>query len=543
MVCPRTRPAANGDSGEKETFLTDTANPYDATPYPPLSYADTHPDHLATVATLLGFEPPPVDDCSVLEIGAAGGGNLIPMADGLPGSRFVGLDYSAVQIASANDAVSALALDNARFVCADIRSMDLGPGQFDYIIAHGIYSWVSPEVRDELLAACSRLLSPKGVAYISYNTYPGWHSLSAVRGMMLHGSKHAAGPRATVEAAVETLQFLRTHSEPDSPLAAYFNLYSELENSGDLMEGAQSDALLLHDLLSEYNDPAYYHEFVAHAGRHGLGVFADADFPSMFPRGISAETIAELSRRVDSRIDLEQQFDFLLDRTFRKSLLARDISALNPSIRPSAELLRPLRVRTRAKMETPFDISGETPASLVAATGARVSTDHPLSKAVVAELAEAAPASLPFDDLLMRATNRLDEPLRAQAMGADIAAVVAANLLQGFISHPELVVFGTTQQHFAARPSAYPQANRVARYFATTGAPTVTNAHHDRVRVEPVHAAIMSLLDGQRDRSQIRTELDQLIQLPDGSPNDPKSLDDLIDQTLNSFAAAALLSA
>ena len=75
-------------------------NPYDEVPYPNYAYSYTHPDTLATLATLLGLTPAPVDDCRVLELGCAGGGNLIPMAQVLPDSHFVGLDYSGQQIAA-----------------------------------------------------------------------------------------------------------------------------------------------------------------------------------------------------------------------------------------------------------------------------------------------------------------------------------------------------------------------------------------------------------------------------------------------------------
>ena len=71
---------------------------YDDLPYPSLSYAQTHPDRLASMATLLGLEPAPVERCRVLDVGCAVGGNIIPMAYALPNSEFVGIDYSGRQI-------------------------------------------------------------------------------------------------------------------------------------------------------------------------------------------------------------------------------------------------------------------------------------------------------------------------------------------------------------------------------------------------------------------------------------------------------------
>ncbi|RPI58997.1 MAG: class I SAM-dependent methyltransferase, partial [Chloroflexi bacterium] len=139
-------------------------NSYDRLPYPSLSYPQTHPDRLATLATLLGMSPAPVERCRVLEMGCAGGGNLLPMADGLPGSEFVGIDASAVQIAAGQGAVAALGLANLSLRHLDILDVDESLGRFDYILVHGVYSWVPPEVQNKILTVCKENLAPQGVA-------------------------------------------------------------------------------------------------------------------------------------------------------------------------------------------------------------------------------------------------------------------------------------------------------------------------------------------------------------------------------------------
>ena len=117
-------------SDEKRT------NAYDQLPYPSLAYSQTHPDRLATLATVLGMKPAPVDRCRVLELGCASGGNLIPMAYALPESKFVGVDASQVQVAEGQRVIEALALDNAKLQHMDILDVDASLGQFDYIIVH-----------------------------------------------------------------------------------------------------------------------------------------------------------------------------------------------------------------------------------------------------------------------------------------------------------------------------------------------------------------------------------------------------------------------
>jgi SAM-dependent methyltransferase len=162
---------------------------YDQVPYESHPFAQTHPDRLATVATLLGMAPTPVEHCRVLELGCASGGNLIPMAAGLPESTFTGIDLSQSAIVAGQAMVASLQLTNIDLRHASILEADGELGIFDYIICHGVYSWVPPEVQDRILEICARNLAPNGVAYVSYNTYPGWHARGTIR-------EHHVLPRA-----------------------------------------------------------------------------------------------------------------------------------------------------------------------------------------------------------------------------------------------------------------------------------------------------------------------------------------------------------
>jgi len=178
-----------------------SASAFDAVPYRHGAIPETHPARLGAIARMLGRPAAPPDACRVLDLGCAEGMNLLPLAERLPGSTFVGVDFSAGQLATAEQARRAAGIGNAHFVQADLREYEPEAGAYDYVIAHGVYSWVSAEIRERLLAVCARALAPEGVAYVSYNVYPAWGLLGGFREMLradLVGVKDQVGHLARV---------------------------------------------------------------------------------------------------------------------------------------------------------------------------------------------------------------------------------------------------------------------------------------------------------------------------------------------------------
>src|SRR5262252_5947803 len=142
---------------------------YDEVRYTSRPLAQTHPDRLATLASWFGMRPAAVDRCRVLELGCGTGANLIPMALGLPESSFVGVDLATSAIAEGQAMATALELANIDLRALDVRTIPDQLGAFDYIIAHGLFSWVTHDVQEHILEVCTTRLTPEGVAYISYN--------------------------------------------------------------------------------------------------------------------------------------------------------------------------------------------------------------------------------------------------------------------------------------------------------------------------------------------------------------------------------------
>lgn len=525
-------------------------NAYDQLPYPSLAYAQTHPDRLATLATVLGMNPAPVDHCRVLELGCASGGNLVPMAYALPGSEFVGVDASQVQIAQGQRIVQALGLDNIRLQHMDILEIDASLGEFDYIIVHGVYSWVPPAVRDKILQVCKENLAPSGVSYVSYNTYPGWHMIDIVRGVMVFSSQDVDEPEMrAVKGRAGLRQLAEMVPGEGNAYGGFLQMYAQLID-GELEDSSpKSNALLFHDEMEENNDPVYFYQFAAHADRHGLQYLGD--FHHASGGSLSPEVTAKLQAMSRNHIELEQHLDFLQNRTFRQTLLCHDDVVLSRSVKPAQARAFYAASKAKPLSEDP-DIVSLSVEQFRGHDGAILSIDHPVSKAAMLCLAEVWPRAISFEELLAAARGRLAREAKGGASGSngDVdAEVLGANLLQGHGYSQSLVELHVYAAPIASVAGDRPRASRVARLWANQD-DTITNLRHERLKLDPLVRYLLPYLDGRRDREAL---LETLLEGPvargeltieqDGgpSPDVRQALADEIENALAWLVGAGLL--
>lgn len=478
---------------------------YDDVPYPILCYTQTHPDRLAVCARLLGQTPAPVERCRVLELGCASGGNLIPMAATLPESTFVGIDLSTRQIADASATVAALGLKNAAFFAMDIRDVTPALGTFDYIIAHGIYSWVPPEVRDSLLEVCCANLAPDGVAYVSYNTYPGWHMLQGLREMMLYHIRHETDGHQRAEKARELVALLARSvaDERNQAYGTFIDSYRDLLDK-QMQDGRPHvDSVILHDELAEWNDPVYFSQFAARAANHGLQFLVEADFPMSMPNNLSEDTFQALQGTCETIVDTEQYMDFIRNRAFRRTLLCHEEVAIDRTLRSGR--VHDLAIATRAQRLPPKD-GDDSIVRYASPDGATFQTDDLVTGAALDYLAEIAPQAVPFAKLAEIAAGRVAP---RELTAADISRL-AANLLKAFTYSVSLVELHAWIPPFVSTLSEHPTASACARYQARQS-DRVANLRHERVHVDPLAQFLLPLLDGAHTRDDLAAILDDLV--------------------------------
>ena len=288
----------------------------------------TTPAYLEAYGTLVGLNTPPAKTARVLELGATYGGNIISQAVHNPEATFVGIELSQDQVEKGNKIIIDAKLDNVSLIQGDIMNFDETLGTFDYIIAHGFYSWISDEMKDKLLDIISKHLADNGIAYVSYNTYPGWHTMEEVRQLMLFANRG----HDELTHKEKVLRGKTVGSLVGSQILNYDNLKERNSKFlGALRSVMQKDDYYVgHDHLEPHNDPCYFYQFNDHLKVHNLAYVCDADLTLSMVRTYD-ESIADKLEKLapNSQADQEQYLDFMLDTTFRKSIICKADAAKN----------------------------------------------------------------------------------------------------------------------------------------------------------------------------------------------------------------------
>ena len=310
-----------------EDIMTTNTNDVQQTIYSELGYKSmpfpyTTPATLEAYAALVGVSAPNPKTARVLELGATYGGNIISQALFNPDATFVGIELSQEQVEKGNEVIANAGLTNVSLVQSDIASIGSEIGTFDYIIAHGVYSWVDDGVKDALLRLIDEHLAEDGIAYVSYNTYPGWHTMEEVRQLMMFSNRD----KAQFNHKEKVLHGKTIGSIVGSQILKYDNLKERNSKFlGALRSVMQKDEYYVgHDHLEPNNDPVYFYQFNDHLEAHKLAYLCDADLTLSMVRSFDADIADTLDKlALNDHVAQEQYLDFMLDTTFRKSIICK----------------------------------------------------------------------------------------------------------------------------------------------------------------------------------------------------------------------------
>jgi methyltransferase-like protein len=468
-------------------------DPYELYAYPGSTIPYTAPAHLALCARWAHGAYAATTRFSVVELGCGDGGNLLPLAFYNPDCMFVGIDSSVSALDRAEDAASRLGLTNLRYVRSDI--CDLSPLNFapvDYVIAHGLYSWVTDDVRGAILSFCRDALAGDGLAYISYNAQPGWSTRQLVRDTLrrsrsVRQATMAEKATRAIELATRLLEDI-----PPSGFASTIVLADELARVRDGKPG-----YVFHEYLSETNDGFWLTDFVERARQNGLAYVVDAQF-CRWEGFVPPELRKTVAKRSLDPIEAEETVDLLGHRYFRASILSKsDV----PHVRTSpTELLQHVYIAASLRPQSEsFDLTEGTVEHFAGTGGSDVTLEYSISKAAAALLASRWPSGIRLDQLDQDARSLLaahDQPVQPAARSQlvdELSALFEAAQIDLRLHEPI----------FSSEVAEYPRAHALARWEAERR-DALTTPYHRPVALDGPALELVRAMDGSRSKSDLQ---------------------------------------
>lgn len=488
---------------------------YDELPYPSKFFLQTHPDRLAAMAVFFGLRPARVETCRVLELGCGNGTDLISHAFHLPDAKFVGVDLAVGHIEDAQRGARELGLTNIEFIQMDVAKMTVEEfGEFDYIVAHGLFSWVPEFVRDRVLEICSEMLAPNGIGYISYNAYPGAHHREMVQRMLRFHSRNVADPAEKVGKAISFLAFLSENASEKEIFAPI--LQHELQRHFE-----HDAADIFHDDLSDANRAYYFHEFAEMLAKHGLQFLSEAELHAMGVGGLSPDA-REFVAAIDDVIEREQYLDFLRGRIFRQTLFCRADVAVDRDPKPA--VIRRFKLASSIRPVSPNpEIASTKVERFAGAKGIGIQIDDPLAKVALVELGREWGRAISFDEL---AENAKDELVRrgVESDNWDERRATLEAILFQLCRETSLIELHLFQPDASQEAPERPRVNALARWQLPQANNVLTNLNLDVKIEDPVSRRLLELLDGTRDLREVEFEMREFI----GSSDDVEDKPDLL---------------
>ncbi len=479
------------------------ADAYDKQPYQSNAFPYTAPGHLRATAHLYGIETVPLRHARVLELGCAAGGNLLPFALMHPEATVVGVDISPVQVAQGQQLIEELGVDNLTLHAMSLTDITAEFGQFDYIIAHGVFSWVPLEVKEALLRVCRQNLAPLGVAYVSYNTYPGWKAGDILRDAMLMHSHGAASEDARVGSARAVLNLLSEGLAASNPLAPSMRAAVQQLRT-------QSDHYIAHEHLEAVNTPCYLVEFVDMAQQSGLAYVGDAEAQSEMPvtYGDNVRLNLSLIAMGQPKAMRQQYLDFAVGRMFRKSLLVHADRAEQIADLPRLQALEDLHFAAWFDTQQNPDELDPNRETYVNQGGRKLSVIDPFVKRVIATLSQAWPSAVSWAALQQQwaPESAPDHAAAKENLAEALASIYRLGLLRvGLASEASLP--GEAGEH-PGLPRGWSVLQRRLQQDPQFGVGLFDRWHGSiKLRTSEAQMLVYAMLDGKTPVSQMRTAL------------------------------------
>jgi methyltransferase-like protein/protein-L-isoaspartate O-methyltransferase len=452
-----------------------TVSDHDLLPYISMPIVYSQPVRLAAMAALHGLNAPDPESAAVIELGCASGGNIIPLAARFPKATFVGLDLSRRHVEDGCRRIAALGLRNIEIVQADIGTYRFPSEPFDYLLCHGVFSWVPQTVQDAILVTCRDHLTSTGMAVISYNVLPGWHLRMVIRDICRMHAGSEGGPLERVKRARAALEMVAVNADTADP-------YGHTVRAQAARLAKQPSSYILGEFLAEVNAPCTFPDLVSRARMHGLSYLCEADLPSTVPEYIAPRAATQIrALAAGDPIALQQHTDIFSGRTFRRSLFMKAAHA-SAARQPAASRMQNLSVASALKSGT--GRSDQQAGWFADHRGKTLEVRHPSVRRTLSTLAERFPCTATISELVEAVPAADAARVRKAVFGlvASGRAILTSNPLK-----------------CAASGVLQPRVWALARTEAGSGQPWVTSLRHTAVMLNPLLRLLIAAMDGTND--------------------------------------------
>ncbi|HEY5663172.1 MAG TPA: methyltransferase regulatory domain-containing protein, partial [Ilumatobacter sp.] len=307
-----------------------------------------------------------------------------------------------------------------------------------------------------------------GLAYVSYNTYPGWHMRGVLRSILVDAVPHDAPTGERVRIARAVARQVATDAE-------HFEGFGErlAGHARELLD--YEDHYLAHDHLELENHPLWFREFLDLAARHGLQFVDDLEVsPNVAPSDLHGL----------------QYVDRISGVTFRASVLCAADVELEDGRSPAG--LAQLFVAGPLRPEGTVEMDEGVPATILGLKGKSLQTSSRAVKLFARSISATWPQSRPVEALIADVVDEVGS-------GGPDASAIRHQLLDTVLNlHRRRAVELETQPYpFTRQISARPIVSAGNRWAAEAGE-LLTGGRHDRHRLDRFAAFVASRLDGSR---------------------------------------------
>ena len=383
-------------------------------------------------------------------------------------------------------------LQNIELRCADLLQWQPNDSKFDFIICHGVFSWVPDTVKQRILELCRQCLARNGIACVSYAAYPGSKQDEALRDLLRVHTEAFPDMAQKIASAQTALGFLeRAYSALKTPDAMSWRSHVRSLK-------AKAPNFLFHDDLSSERDPCYLLQFADWAADHQLQYVGDSDPRRMFFENLPAEVATELAGLKLNRLLTEQFLDFIANRRFRVSLLTHGESAMSLAL--DAGAVRDLCLSTTLRADPkPRKSKGAKPGEAIFRTafgGSTRARSIPLV-ALLQALVKNAPARMSFAKALAAAeagARRAFTDSEIQRLCQDILSLYARGQVELWALPLSIPVNVPERPHLST-------LNRLLAKNRSL----LASAFHLQVHLNESERQLAMLSDGTRDVKQLCT--------------------------------------